>query len=239
MTAKISIITPARNESENIFAYVKDVNKLFHKSEYTGELIIVDDASSDNTLKILKKLANKYPFLKVLHNKNQQGMTGGWMKGIKASKYDIVHLSVSDLSSLPSEDVPKMIPPLLQGYDVVIAQKEKDTRSLPKIFLSNCFAMALKILFNVNGPGWVKALKKDAFQKMPSLKHNWHRFIYPLAKSSGLKIKEVKTHFYPRYKGKSNYGKIGFSRGIDALVDLIDVKLSAMRFNKRMKSYKK
>jgi len=233
MKTNISIIAPARNEERNLEEYIRDINKLFKRERYAGEVILIDDRSTDSTYRKAKELSKKYPFVKVYRNKVRGGITGCWLHGLEHAKHDIIHLSTADMESHPSEDVPKLIPPLLEGFDVVSAVKDADKRNLGKVFLSSFFSIGLRMFFGVSGPGWVKAVKKDVFKKIPPLQKNWHRYLIPMAKERGLKIKEVETVYYPRKKGKSNFGMFGLSRGIEAFSDLIKVKAACARYRNR------
>lgn len=66
----VSIIVPAKNEEKVISETVRVINNLvYHKNngERNYELMVVDDASTDKTLSILKELQNEYPNLTVHH----------------------------------------------------------------------------------------------------------------------------------------------------------------------------
>ena len=70
---KISIITPTYNEEENIEKLCNDISIEMGKLNYEYEHIVIDNASNDNTVKILRKLASNNKKLKIILNAKNFG----------------------------------------------------------------------------------------------------------------------------------------------------------------------
>ena len=89
----VSIIVPARNEQDNIERCLASLIKQNYPTT-KFEIIVVDDNSTDNTLKRIKKLQQKYPLLKIIELKdkpeNWTGKTWASEKGYLKSGYDIL-----------------------------------------------------------------------------------------------------------------------------------------------------
>ena len=81
---KLSVVIPAYNEEENIKEAVLDVKLNFPEAE----IIVVNDASKDKTLKILKSMRLKT--LRILDNKQNLGHGGSVMRGLRAAKGDYI-----------------------------------------------------------------------------------------------------------------------------------------------------
>ena len=80
---KVSIYIPAYNAEKTI----KDcINSVINQSEKFDEIIVIDDNSIDNTLKILKEFKN----IKIIENKRNMGLGYNRNLGIKASSNSIV-----------------------------------------------------------------------------------------------------------------------------------------------------
>ena len=60
---KLSVILPCFNESKNLPYVLEKFGKVINSDDI--ELIIVDNGSEDNTLKILEELIPKYSFAKL------------------------------------------------------------------------------------------------------------------------------------------------------------------------------
>jgi glycosyltransferase involved in cell wall biosynthesis len=84
----ISLIIPTRNRAHTL----RLVASSFFDQEYIDELIFVDDAGSDDTAKVLREIAARYPEKRLLLLRNEQrlGAPGSRNKGVAASKNDFV-----------------------------------------------------------------------------------------------------------------------------------------------------
>jgi GT2 family glycosyltransferase len=90
----ISIVIPTYKGEELLKKNLPSVITAAKRSEVDFEIIIVDDASNDNTIGFLTQ---NYPFVKVLQNDNNQGFSPTINKGIKAATKDLVLLLNNDV----------------------------------------------------------------------------------------------------------------------------------------------
>ncbi|MBI3600119.1 MAG: glycosyltransferase family 2 protein [Nitrospinae bacterium] len=218
--SSLSIILPAYNEAGNIPEVLKKIHKVFLTMNLNGEVLIINDGSTDNTGQVAEGFREKYPFLNVIHHRKNMGLTESLMTGFSNIKGDVIIFLCSDLQSNPEEDIPKLLSGIDEGYDMVVGWREN--RGDGKLLASKFYNFLSRILFGVtiHDQNWIKAFKKEVVSSLP-LRSNWHRFIVPLAYHEGFKIKEVKTNWYPRKYGVSKYG---FGRLFSAAIDLIVVK---------------
>lgn len=64
---KISIIVPCYNEEESIPLFYKEISKVIKKMKnVTFELLFVNDGSTDNSLKEMKKLSEEENYIKYI-----------------------------------------------------------------------------------------------------------------------------------------------------------------------------
>lgn len=95
----LSIIIPVYNEQKYLEQSVINLIKIFKQN---FEIIIVDDKSSDNSLKIAKKLLNLYPkIIKVIAKKKNEGKGSAIKKGVKFVKGNWVTIHDADLEYNP------------------------------------------------------------------------------------------------------------------------------------------
>lgn len=117
----LSIIIPAYNEANRLPQTLRQVFDFLSSEDYSAEVIIVENGSSDNTYALAQKLTATYPNLRVLHNE-----VAGKGKAVKRGmleargKYRI--FCDADLS-MPVTEIPRFIPPQLDD-DIVIASRE-------------------------------------------------------------------------------------------------------------------
>lgn len=119
---KISIIIPCFNEENTI---EKIVNKVLEEtlnfSYLNFEIIVINDASTDATQKILEKYENKK--FKFLINKKNFGKGYSLKRGINEANGDIILFQDADLEYDPS-DYKKLLKPILDGNaDVVFGSR--------------------------------------------------------------------------------------------------------------------
>ena len=120
---KLTIIIPAFNESPTIFKAVKDTKKF-------GKVIVVDDASTDDTLAMAKKAGAT-----VIRNKRNLGYDHSLEKGLLYARKKNFYFAITfdaDGQHL-AKDLPKVINSLLKGNDLVLGIRNKIPRLAEKI----------------------------------------------------------------------------------------------------------
>jgi glycosyltransferase involved in cell wall biosynthesis len=99
----ISVIVCAKNEEENVKAFVP----LLMQQDYPDfEVVLIDDASSDETLALFEAFEKQYPNIKLVKVQNNEAFWGNkkfaLTLGIKAAKYE--HLLFTDADCYPASD---------------------------------------------------------------------------------------------------------------------------------------
>tara|TARA_B100000427_G_C15308669_1_gene507289 strand:- start:100 stop:756 length:657 start_codon:yes stop_codon:yes gene_type:complete len=80
----------------------KSIESIINQTYKELELLIIDDASSDESLKVINKYKNKYKFIKVFKNENNKGLTYSLNKLIKDSEGEYIARQDSDDESMPN-----------------------------------------------------------------------------------------------------------------------------------------
>lgn len=96
----ISVIVCAKNEEENVKQYIP----ILAQQDYpTFELVLIDDASSDETLEVFEAFEQQYPNIRLVKVKNNEAFWGNkkyaLTLGIKAAKHE--HLLFTDADCFP------------------------------------------------------------------------------------------------------------------------------------------
>lgn len=131
MNQLISIVSPCFNEADNVDELYRRICKaLLPLSSYQFEIIFIDNASSDNTVDLLKEIALKDKRVKVIVNLRNFGHIRSPYWGIMQSSGVATISMVSDLQD-PPEMIPEFIAQWEKGWKVVMAVKpESATNSL-------------------------------------------------------------------------------------------------------------
>ena len=127
---KISIVTGCYNEEDNVKLLYEKISEqmLLYKNKYEWELIYIDNCSTDNTVKILKEIANVDKKVKIIVNSRNFGHIRSPHYAILNAYGDAVIFMVSDLQD-PPELLPELIKRWEDGYKIVLAQKNVSEES--------------------------------------------------------------------------------------------------------------
>lgn len=125
MSQKIlySVIVPAYNEEENISLLAEKFQEIFQKSGNKGELVIVDDGSSDKTYQKALEFKKRFPFIKIASHSQNLGKTQALVTGFSIAEGDIYIIFDADLQFDPF-DVPRMVAEIQNGSDIVTGWKQ-------------------------------------------------------------------------------------------------------------------
>ena len=125
---KISIVTPTFNEDQNIQKLCSDIKKEMEKLSLDYEHIIIDNSSTDNTIKILKEICNEDKKIKVIINSKNYGHIKSPFYGILQTTGDACILMASDFQD-PVELIPEYIEKWKKGSKIVLGEKIKSEES--------------------------------------------------------------------------------------------------------------
>ena len=131
----VSIMIPAHNE-ESVIEYT--VNNVRSMTYPKFEIILIDDRSSDNTLSVIKNLAEKYDNIKYLHRDNDAfpGKSAVLNDAMALAKGDAILVFDADATVEP-DFLSKMIPNLAPA-DVGAVQARKVIREAETNILTKC-----------------------------------------------------------------------------------------------------
>ena len=99
--ASISVVVPARNEEATIAAVVERSYQAFAQLGRGGEVLVVNDGSTDHTAVILADLQTRYSSLRVFTHRRSRGMTAGLQRMFTASQGAVPYTHLSRQSGKP------------------------------------------------------------------------------------------------------------------------------------------
>lgn len=136
----IDIVVLCYNEEEMIPLFYDEIDKILSSLSVPHRYIFVDDGSSDNTLKIIKKLASSSNAVSYVSFSRNFGKEAGIYAGLKSSSGDYVCIIDADLQDPPSL-IPDMISILNENHYDCIATRRVSRKGEPVIrsFLSKNF----------------------------------------------------------------------------------------------------
>lgn len=202
----VSVVIPAYNEEGNIGELCRLFDEMVQQSNYSYELILVDDGSIDGTSEMMKAAADQHSYIKYLKHPHNLGLTEALQTGFSAATGGIYVFYPADLQYLP-EDIPELVKPIVENrVDVVAGWKQGKYK---KRFVSNVYNWLSRKIFNlkIHDLNSVKAFRADVVEEM-FLRRDWHRYLIVMAADQGYKIGEVKVELYERKWGSSKFSSI-------------------------------
>ena len=117
----ISVIVCAKNEEENVKKFVP---LLAEQDYHTFEIVLIDDASSDNTLEIFEEFEKQYPNIKLVKVENNEAFWGNkkfaLTLGIKAAKYEYLLFTDADCYPTSKNWITAMSAQFTQQKNIVL-----------------------------------------------------------------------------------------------------------------------
>jgi polyisoprenyl-phosphate glycosyltransferase len=129
MMKLISIVTPCYNEEENVEECARRIRELFAGlGRYRYEHIFIDNASTDRTQEILRRLAAEDKHVKVIINSRNFGHIRSPYHAVLAAQGDAVIPFVADLQD-PIELIPSLLEKWERGAKIVMGVKSQSDES--------------------------------------------------------------------------------------------------------------
>jgi glycosyltransferase involved in cell wall biosynthesis len=221
---RLSVVVPLFNEEANVAPLVEAVREALEGGE-PWELILVDDGSTDGTVRELETAGRRDSRVRPLLMGRNRGQTAALQAGFHRARGDVMVSLDGDLQNDPA-DIPSVVAKLGEGYDLVAGYRvqRKDrllTRKVPSWMANRIIGWVTGVPIRDNGCS-LKAYRRDLVQRL-HLYSDLHRFIPAVAvATAGARVAEVPVRHHPRRSGSSKYG---LSRTWKVLSDLLVLKM--------------
>jgi len=118
----LSIVIPAHNEALRLPPSLEDIDQFLSQQDFSYEVLVVENGSSDDTLSIVESFIEKMPYLRVIHEE-KRGKGLAVRRGMLEATGEYRFFCDADLS-MPIEQVLRFLPPALKDVEVVIGSRE-------------------------------------------------------------------------------------------------------------------
>ena len=232
MKKLISIVTPTFNEEANIEKLCTQISEIMEKSEYNYEHIVIDNNSTDNTVKILRKLALANKHLKIILNSRNFGQLNSPVYALLQTSGDAAIAMSADFQD-PPDLIVKYLEEWEKGYNVVLGQKETSEenffinffRKLYYKFIS--FISEVPLLINVTGAGLFSRKIIEQIRKIDDP----NPYLRGLVSEITEDIKLIKFHQPNRAGGKTKNNLYSlYDVGILGIIKHTKIPLRVMTF---------
>lgn len=192
------------NEQGNAGLLIDKVRENLQNLDY--ELILIDDHSTDLTVKEIKEKND--PNVVLIELKKNYGQSSAMMAGFDYATGDYIITLDGDLQNDPS-DIPAMVELLEAGeFDLVVGKRKKRKDSIIRTFPSRIanFIIKKSTKLNISDQGCALKVFTNETAKDLNLYGENHRFISLMAHLNGARIAEMPVKHHARQFGVSKYG---------------------------------
>lgn len=220
----LSIVISLFNEEESLPELISWIEKVTAEQQYSYEIILVDDGSTDGSWNIIKQLSEKNSSIRGISFRRNYGKSAALYHGFKAAEGKVVITMDADLQDSPDE-IPELYRMITEdGYDIVSGWKKqrfdnKLTKNLPSKLYNWTARKITGIKLHDMNCG-LKAYRNEVVKNI-EVYGEMHRYIPYLAKNAGFnRITEKPVHHQKRKYGVS---KFGLERFVNGFLDLISL----------------
>ena len=223
----ISIVSPVYRAEKILPILVSEINLVMERIGEDYEIILVDDRSPDNSWEVMKVLSSQNPKIKSIRLSRNFGQHSAIFAGLTKTKGDWVVVMDCDMQHQPKE-IAKLYKKALEGYDIVLGQRENRKDKFLKKLTSRLFYKVFNYLSGANFDNNVanfgiyhqKTIKSildmGDYVKFFSLFINW----------IGFKSVSIPIEHGEREEGKSTYsvGRL-FKQAFNVIISFSDKPL--------------
>ncbi|MCE1179836.1 MAG: glycosyltransferase family 2 protein [Micrococcales bacterium] len=120
----VTIVLPCYNEGAHVLREIDRITEAMNAAEFSYELLCIDDASTDNTLEVLRDAATRYAGLRILPFRRNGGSGTARRIGTQQAYGDIVVWTDADMT-YENERIPELVRTLVEdaSYDQVVGAR--------------------------------------------------------------------------------------------------------------------
>lgn len=224
----LSIVIPGRNEAEALPTLLEEIAGAFRPLVDRGfddghrlggfEVILVDDASTDETPEVLARLSGRYPELRSIRMASNVGQSAAIVAGFREARGAFVATLDADLQNDPA-DLARFWD-LLPGFDAVLGWRQKREDVWSKRQISRWANRTRNAVLgqSIRDTGCsVRIFPREIALRLPMFR-GAHRFFGPLLLREGCTIRQEPVGHRPRPHGQSHYSLR--NRSVTVIVDL-------------------
>ncbi|HEU0065154.1 MAG TPA: glycosyltransferase family 2 protein, partial [Flavisolibacter sp.] len=229
----LSIVIPLKDEEQSLPELAEWVKRVCDQNQFTYEIIMVDDGSTDDSWNVIEMLNKTNPNIKGIRFQRNYGKSAALNEGFKAAKGDVVITMDADLQDSPDE-IPELRRMIVEDkYDLVSGWKKKRydntfTKNIPSKFYNWFTSKVSKIKLHDFNCG-LKSYRNKVIKSI-EVYGEMHRYIPVIAKWAG--FKKIGEKVVEHRARKYGVTKFGWERFVNGFLDLMSI-IFVSKFTKK------
>lgn len=216
----ISFVVPSYNEAGNVEKVMDAIAKEMQHQQAGFEVLFIDDGSSDGTMDEIRHVLHSYSEAGYVSFTRNFGKEAAILAGLQHAKGQAVIVMDADLQHPPSL-IPELLKGFEEGYDQVVAKRNRNGESKMRTFLSKSYYRFVNNAIDVrlsDGEGDFRLLSRKAVDSLLLLSES-NRFSKGLYAWIGLEQKTISYENIVRQHGETkwSFGKL-LNYAVDGIV---------------------
>ncbi|MGH8162805.1 MAG: glycosyltransferase family 2 protein [Rhodanobacteraceae bacterium] len=205
----LSVVVPVFNERDNVPPLLAEIATAL-RGHVDYEIVYVDDASSDDSLAVLKAERANHPELRVIRHFKQSGQSTAIRSGVRAARGEWIATLDGDGQNDPA-DIPKLLNArahadqkikLFAGWRTT--RRDTFSKRISSRIANGVRSRMLRDATPDTGCG-LKLFEREIFLALPYFDH-MHRYLPALVRRAGYNSVSIPVGHRPRTRGVSKYG---------------------------------
>lgn len=228
----ISVVVPLYNEEESLPELMSWIHRVMDQNEFSYEVVMVDDGSSDQSWQVVRDLSTEYRSLRGVKFRRNYGKSAALNEAFQTVRGRVVITMDADLQDSPDE-IPALYNLITkEKYDLVSGWKQKRHDPITKTIPSKFFNKITRMMSGLSLHDFNCGLKAYRLEVVKAIEvyGEMHRYIPVIAKRAGFtKIGEKVVSHQARKYGTT---KFGIERFLNGFLDLLSITFIS-KFGKR------
>jgi len=209
----LTVIVPILNEAATLEELVYRLMSTLHRLGKSYEVICVDDGSTDDSVRLLKRLYECHPSLKVIRLNRNYGQHMAIFAGLDRAQGETVVTLDADLQN-PPEEIPRLLEKIQEGYDVVCGQRTSRQdplrRKIPSYLVGKIASRLVGVKMRDYG-SMLRAYRRPVIDQLLRCQDR-SLYIPALANAVAASVAEIPVDHQRRASGRSRYNLLGLMR---------------------------
>ncbi len=233
---KYSIVIPAYNERARILATLRAVVDTVRAHQWSAEVIVVNDGSTDETAQLVGEFSRTAPEVRLMNNPRNCGKGYSVRSGLLHAQGEIVMFTDADLSA-PIEEAERLFAAIASGADIAIGSRWLETsrqthrQPLYRQFFGRCFNALTRAIMRLpfadtqcGFKAFTRTAAQTVFQLQTIERWGFDPEILFIARKRGFRIKEVPVSWAHDARTRISY----LRDGMQMLKELCIVRWNAL-----------